>query len=348
MSPSLRRGLVLTGLIGLTGALAVAAVVTGSVHLDLQDVLRVLAGNPPQEDTTGLLIERVRVPRMVTAACAGSALGVAGLQMQTLFRNPLADPFSLGVSSGASLGVALLVTGAGASLSGATFAAGLGPLTRMGTVAAAAAGAGLVLVLVLVLARAVRVPTTLLIIGVMIGSAVTALVSLMLTWTDPQRAQQFIVWGLGSFSGTTNAEIAVLAGCTLAGLALAGLAVKPLNALLLGEGYARSMGVDVRRARAVVLAGASALTGVVTAFCGPIGFLGIAVPHAARRLVGTSDHRVLMPATALTGASAALGCSILSLLPAQIIPVNVITSLVGAPVVVAILLRSRSVQGVPA
>lgn len=343
-----KRVAALAALAVLTVVLALAALVVGSVRLDLGETVRVLLGHT-SDSTTSVLVQRVRLPRMVTATCAGAALGVAGLQMQTLFRNPLADPFSLGVSSGASLGVALLVTGAGgvaASLGGETFASGLGALSRFGTVSAAAVGSAVVLLVVLALARVVRVPATLLIIGVMIGSAVTALVSLVLTWTDPQRAQQFIVWGLGSFSATTNDQVTLLLGCTAGGLVVAALAVKPLNALLLGEGYARSMGVDVRRARLVVLLGASVLTGVVTAFCGPIGFLGISVPHSARRLVGTSDHRVLMPATALTGASAALGCSILSLLPGQVIPINVITSLVGAPVVVLILLRSTSVQGV--
>lgn len=189
---------------------------------------------------------------------------------------------------------------------------------------------------------------TLLIIGVMLGSAVTALVSVLLVATDPQRAQAFIAWGLGSFSGTSQTDVLILGACTVIGLGAALFTVKPLNALLLGENYARTMGVNVTRARIGVLVGASVLTGAVTAFCGPIGFLGIAVPHAARRIIGISDHRFLVPATIACGASAALACSILSLLPDQVIPINVITSLVGAPVVVAIVLRSRSIQGVAA
>lgn len=331
-----------------TGVLAVLAVISGSVTIPVGDAVAALFGRPMADPTAQLLVSRVRVPRAATAACAGAALSVAGLQMQTLFRNPLADPFSLGVSAGASLGVAVLITGFGAvgATAGVGFAAGLGVLGRFGTVSAAAIGAAAVLALVLVLARAVRVPTTLLIVGVMIGSAVTAFVSLLLIWTDPQRAQQFISWGLGSFSGTTESDLVVLGGCTALGLAVAALSVKPLNALLLGENYARSLGVDVRRARLVVLVGAALLTGVVTAFCGPIGFIGIAVPHAARRLIGTSDHRVLVPTTILCGASAALACSTLSVLPGQVIPINVITSLIGAPIVVAILLRSKAIQGV--
>ena len=331
-----RAGVLLALTVGV-GLLALLAVTSGSVALDPVDALRVLVGAQAHDPRVELLVGTVRLPRMATAACAGAALGVAGLQMQTIFRNPLADPFSLGVSSGASLGVALLITGVGSS-----FAAGLSLLGRFGTVSAAALGAAGVLTVMLVLSRGVRVPATLLIIGVM------ALVSLLLIWTDPQRAQQFIAWGLGSFGGTTSRDLAILFGCSAAGLVAALLSIKPLNALLLGEAYARSMGVDVRRARVVVLVGSSLLTGVVTAFCGPIGFIGIAAPRVARRLIGTSDHRSLLPAAALTGACAALGCSIVSLLPGQAIPINVITSLIGAPVVVAILLRSKSIQGVAA
>ncbi|MDO5683774.1 MAG: iron ABC transporter permease [Propionibacteriaceae bacterium] len=342
-----RRSGVLVGLTAATLVLALLAVVSGSVALDPVDALRVLVGLEAHDPRVELLVGTVRLPRMTTALCAGAALGVAGLQMQTIFRNPLADPFSLGVSSGASLGVALLITGAGVAVSG-SFAAGLGLLGRFGTVSAAALGSAAVLAVLLVLSRGVRVPATLLIIGVMLGSAVTAMVSLLLIWTDPLRAQQYISWGLGSFGGTTNQDLVILVGFTVLGVVVALLSIKPLNALLLGEAYAESVGVNVRRVRVVVLVGASLLTGVVTAFCGPIGFIGIAAPHVARRLIGTSDHRSLLPAAALVGACAALGCSIVSLLPGQVIPINVITSLIGAPIVVAILLRSKSIQGVSA
>lgn len=335
-----RRALVLGGLtIGTAVAFAVAISV-GSVAVPLSDTVRVLLGLGPQDPRWTVVIETVRLPRAATAALAGAALGVAGLQMQTLFRNPLADPFSLGVSSGASLGVSLTMVGTGG------FAAGLAAGGRLGVVAAAAAGAAVVLSGILMLARVVRTPVTLLVIGVMVGSAVTALVSLLLTWTDPQRVQQFISWGLGSFSGTTNADLVVFGGVTAAGLLVAALSVKPLNALLLGENYARTMGLDVRRARIITLLSASLLAGGVTAFCGPIGFLGIAVPHVARRLLGTSDHRVLLPATLLAGALTALLCAVASQTPGGVLPINVITSLAGAPVVIVILLRARSLQGV--
>lgn len=337
-----RHVLVLGALtIGMAVALAVAISV-GSVAVPLADTVRVLLGIGPRDPRWTVVIETVRLPRAATAALAGAALGVAGLQMQTLFRNPLADPFSLGVSSGASLGVSLTMVGTGG------FAAGLATGGRLGVVAAAAAGAAVVLTGILMLARVVRTPVTLLVIGVMVGSAVAALVSLLLTWTDPQRVQQFISWGLGSFSGTTNADLAVFGGVTAAGLLVAALSAKPLNALLLGENYARTMGLDVRRARIITLLSASLLAGGVTAFCGPIGFLGIAVPHVARRLLGTSDHRVLLPATMLAGALTALLCAVASQTPGGVLPINVITSLAGAPVVIVILLRARSTQGATA
>jgi iron complex transport system permease protein len=335
-----RRVLVLGALMSGTVLALALAITVGSVAVPLSDTVRVLLGTDPQDPRWTVVIQTVRLPRAVTAALAGAALGVAGLQMQTLFRNPLADPFSLGVSSGASLGVSLTMVGTGG------FAAGLAAGGRLGVVAAAALGAAVVLTGILVLARVVRTPVTLLVIGVMVGAAATALVSLLLTWTDPQRAQQFISWGLGSFSGTTTADLTVFGGVTAAGLLVAALSAKPLNALLLGENYARTMGLNVRRARIVTLLSASLLAGAVTAFCGPIGFLGIAVPHVARRLLGTSDHRVLLPATLLAGALTALLCAVASQTPGGVVPINVITSLIGAPVVIAILLRARSLQGV--
>ncbi|WP_242424706.1 iron ABC transporter permease, partial [Frankia sp. EI5c] len=184
----------------------------------------------------------------------------------------------------------------------------------------------------------------LLVIGVILNSAVGSVVSLLLTWTAPERAIQYWMWSLGSFAGTSNSDLTVLAPTVGAGLLLALLTVKPLNALLLGENYARTLGLRLRRVRAVTLLGASLLAGAVTAFCGPVAFLGIAVPHIARRLLGSTDHRLLVPATMLTGAILALVCSIGAQLPGtdMVLPINVITSLVGAPIVIAVLLRARS------
>jgi iron complex transport system permease protein len=330
-------GLVVAGLVAL-----VAAVAVGPVVVPPLDTVAVLLGLTPADPAAPVLIGAVRVPRAVTAALAGAALGVSGLQLQTLFRNPLAEPYVLGVSAGASLGVALTVAGAAGGAAGA-FTAGLTGGGRAGTVVAAALGAAVVLGLVLVLARFVRTGTILLITGVMLGSLATAFVSLLLTAIDPQRAQQFLLWGLGSFSGTTAADLAVFAPVVAGGLAVAATTVKPLDALLLGDGYARSMGVRIDRVRLLVLGSSAVLAGVVTAYCGPIAFLGMAVPHLARRAVGTSRHAVLLPAAALAGAALALLCSLAGSAPGRgQIPVNIVTAVVGAPVVIAVLLRSRT------
>jgi iron complex transport system permease protein len=207
-------------------------------------------------------------------------------------------------------------------------------------VGAAALGSAVVLGAVLLLARFVRTPVVLLVVGVMLGSLATAAVSLLLTVVDPQRAQQFVAWGLGSFAATTAADLAVFAPVVALGLLLA--RAKPLDALLLGDDYARTLGVRVERTRLVVLVSSALLAGAVTAFCGPVAFLGMAVPHLARRFAGTSRHRVLLPTALLTGALVALVCAVVAHLPWGPVPVNVITSVIGAPVVVAVLLRSRS------
>ncbi|RJK96539.1 iron ABC transporter permease [Vallicoccus soli] len=329
------------GLLVALAAALVAAVALGPVRVPLGETARVLVGAAPEDPRWSTVVGTLRVPRALTAVLAGSALGVAGLQLQTLFRNPLAEPYVLGVSSGASLGVGLVVVGAGGS--GAGFAAGLAGAGRVGVVVAAALGSALVLALVLLLARWARSAVTLLLVGVMVGSASTAALSVLLVWTEPERAQQFLLWGLGSFSATTWSDLRVLAPCVVAGLAAAAASARALDALLLGEAYARTMGVDVRRTRLLTLLSASLLAGATTAFCGPVAFLGLAVPHLARRAFGTSGHRVLLPGCAVLGAVLALVCAVVSQAPGSgtVLPLNAVTSFVGAPVVVAVLLRSR-------
>jgi iron complex transport system permease protein len=333
----------LAGLAAAVLALFVLAVALGPVSVPVPDTVRVLAGAAPSDPRWSVVIGTVRLPRALTAVLAGAALAVAGALVQTLFRNPLADPYVLGVSSGAGLGVALSLAAGGAAGATAGFAEGLAGAARLGAVGAAALGAAAVLALVLVLARWVRSVVTLLVVGVMVGAVTTAVVSLVLVWSDPRIAQQYVVWGLGSIDGTGGADLPVLAAVVGAGLVVAGLLVKPLNALLLGEAHARSVGVPVRRLRAAVVVAVALLAGGVTAFCGPIAFVGIAVPHLARLLVDTSDHRVLLPVTALAGAAVVLACSIAGHPPGTetVVPLNVVTSLVGAPVVIAVLLRSR-------
>jgi iron complex transport system permease protein len=260
--------------------------------------------------------------------------------MQTIFRNPLADPFVLGISSGASLGVALVVlTGGGA----AAFSGNLGLAGDAAITAASIAGAAIVLTFVLALSSRIVNPATVLILGLMFGYASAAFVAVLVAGTSPERLQQWVAWGFGSFSGVTMQRLMIFGPLTALGLAVAAATTKQLNALLLGEQYARSMGVAVRRARFVTMAGASVLGGVVTAFCGPISFLGIAVPHICRALLATSDHRALVPAVVLMGGIAALAAQIVALLPgnAGILPLNAVTALIGAPIVVVVLLRSR-------
>lgn len=321
--------------------LVVLALALGSVRVPLLDTIRVLIGAQPSDPRWQVIVTSMRVPRVLTALAAGSALGVAGLQMQTLFRNPLADPYVLGVSSGASLGVALVViVGAG---SGAGFISGLAGAGRIGVIVAAVLGAVLVLTIVVLLARWVASVATLLLVGVMVGAASTAAVSVLLAYADPQRIQQYLLWGLGSFTATAWPELRLLLLVTVVGLTVAALTIRPLNALLLGEGYARTMGINVRWVRLVAVASASLLTGATTACCGPIAFIGLVVPHLSRIALGTSDHRVVLPGVVLMGADVALACSIVSQLPGSgtVLPVNAVTALIGAPVVVAVLLGSR-------
>ena len=337
-----REVVVLIALVLLLGAAFVLSLVIGSTRVPAGRVVDVLLRGVRERDADAVVVETIRLPRSLTALLAGAALAVAGLQMQTLFRNPLADPFALGISSGASLGVALVVLGTGYGAA-AAFGVAVGVRGDALVTAAAIAGASAVLGLVLLVSARIANPTTVLILGLMFGYAVSAIVTVLVGASQPERLQQWAQWGFGSFSGVTWERLRVFGPLTLAGVVVASATTKQLNALLLGEHYARSMGLAVRRARLLTMFGASILGAVVTAFCGPISFLGIAVPHLCRGLLGTSDHRVLVPAVVLLGAAMALVAQMVSLLPgsAGVLPLNAVTSLMGAPVVVAVLLRGR-------
>lgn len=332
----------LAALAALAGVAFLAALAIGSTWVPLGQVVAVLAGATPDQDTSTIVVQTVRLPRAITAALAGAALGIAGLQMQTLFRNPLADPFALGVTSGASLGVALVVLGAGYGAVTA-FDNSLGVRGDAAITLAAVIGAAGVLGLVLAVSSRIPNPATVLILGLMFGYAVSAIVTVLVGASQPESLRQWVQWGFGSFAGVTWPRLRIFAPLIVAGLIVAALTTKQLNALLLGENYARSMGLAVRRARVLTMAGASVLGAVVTAFCGPISFLGIAVPHLCRGLLGTSDHRALVPAVMLLGATVALFAQILSLLPGSgvVLPLNAVTALLGAPVVVFVLVRAR-------
>lgn len=339
------RSAALFGLVFLLALAFLASLALGSVNIPLGQVAAILTGGAAEKDSWQSIILLFRLPKAITAALAGAALAVAGLQMQTLFRNPLADPYVLGISSGASLGVAAVVLASTSVLSGSEFLAGLGLLGNLSVVAAASLGAGLVMLLVMLAAR--RVSTmTLLILGLMFGYAAGAVVSILLHFSIAERIQTYISWTFGSFGGTTWSELKVYIPVLAAALVVAQVMVKPLNALLLGEKYARSLGLNVGRARFWIILSASVLSAAVTAFCGPIGFIGIAVPHICRSLLQTSDHRLLVPASTLLGAALALAADLIAHVPysSLVLPLNAITSLIGAPIVIWVILRRRNLQ----
>lgn len=339
MSRQVASLLALTALLGATFLLSLAL---GSTSIPAGEVWSILRGANAEPTPASIIVETIRLPRALTAALAGAALGIAGLLMQTLFRNPLADPFALGVSSGASLGVAVVVLGTGYG-GAALFGSALGLAGDAAVIAAAILGAMAVLGVVLAAASRIESPTTVLVLGLMFGYATSAFVTVLVGATQPERLEMWAAWQFGSFSGVTWQRLRLFAPLVGAGLLLAGLMSRQLDLLLLGESYARSMGLAVRRARLLTMLSASVLGAVVTAFCGPISFLGIAVPHLCRGLLGTAEHRLLVPAVVLLGASVALVAQTASLVPggAGIVPLNAVVSLIGAPVVVAVIVRGR-------
>ncbi len=333
------KPLLLGGLALLLVMLAMASLALGSAEIPLEQIVTVLLGGEADSAAWRNIVLKFRLPKTATALLAGMALGVSGLLMQTYFRNPLAEPFVLGVSSGAGLGVALVVLGAGAG--GTALLAGLGLAGDLLLTVAAGLGAAVTMALVLLVALRVRSSVTLLILGLMFGYLVAALVSLLLYFALPERIQAYINWTFGSFSGVTTSQLPILALMVAAGLLLAASQVKPLNALLLGEDYARSLGTRLTRTRIAIVCATALLVSAVTAFCGPIAFIGIAVPHLARGLLGSADHRLLLPGACLAGGCVALAAALIAELPGNnlVLPLNVVTALLGAPVVMLVVLR---------
>jgi iron complex transport system permease protein len=334
------------GLLGLAVLLAFllsVGLAWGSVCIPLREAAGALFGRSVSNPVWREILWQLRLPRCLTAVLAGAGLAVSGLVMQTLFRNPLAGPYSLGISAGATLGVALAVlAGAGAgTLPGMPVLARLGP--QLGAAGSAVAGAAAVMLLVLAVSRRIRSNTTLLILGLMFGQIAGGLVAVLQAFSDSERLRAFTFWGFGSYAGVTWTQLRALAGATVLGLLLAAFCAKPLNALLLGWTYARSLGVRAGRLRAALLASTSLLAGAVTAFCGPVAFLGLAVPHLCRGLFRSADHRVLLPACMLLGAALSLASDLACRLPGggRVLPLNAVTALVGAPVVIWILARRR-------
>ncbi|MEH2467250.1 iron ABC transporter permease [Nostoc sp.] len=319
----------------------------GSVDIPINEVVKILLGQESEKATWANIILKFRLPKALTATLAGAALGVSGLQMQTLFRNPLAGPFVLGISSGASLGVALVVLTA--SVTTPTLLADLGIISDFSLVIAASLGAASVLGMMLVVSRRVQDTMTLLILGLLFGYATSAIVSILLQFSSKERIQSYIMWTFGSFAGVTWRQLVVLIPVILLSLFLAVLQSKSLNALLLGESYARSLGLTVQKTRFSIITSASILAGGITAFCGPIAFLGVAIPHLCRSLFNTSDHRILIPSVIIMGAILALIADLFSQLwvSQMVLPLNAVTALIGTPVVTWVILRRNSQKSFP-
>ncbi len=290
------------------------------------------------------ILTQFRLPKAVTALLVGIALSISGLQMQTLFRNPMAGPYVLGLSSGASLGVAFVILGFSADLSPESIK-GFG---NWAIAAASWTGAGLVMLLIMMISSRVKNIMTVLILGIMLSSAISAIVSIMQYFSNETMLKAYIIWTMGSLGNLTASQLNVMLLSVLIGVILSLISVKMLNALLLGEDYAKSIGLDVKRSRYVIIAGTSILAGTITAFCGPIGFIGIAVPHLARIIFRTSDHKVLIPGTILAGAIIMLASDIISQMPGSdnVLPVNSVTALIGIPVVVWVILRDQKYRDI--
>lgn len=324
-------------------ALFIVNVALGPVDIPVSEIGAIIFTGDGSRDAWVKIIEFIRLPRAITAVIAGAALSVGGLLMQTLFRNPLAGPSVLGISAGASLGVAAVMLAAGSSIFAIQQLGGWGSWLIIG---AATLGASAVLLVILLISKRIKSNVTLLIIGLMIGTMTIAIVSIWQYFSNPHQIQDYLIWTFGSLAGVYGQQLFILVIVSAAGCLLAFGLSKPLNGLLLGERYARSMGFSVQRVRFWVIGSASILAGAVTAFCGPIGFVGVAVPHLARSLFNTNDHRTLIPATMLTGAVLMLACDIVAQLPgsSSTLPISAVTSLVGAPVVIWVIVRQRNLQ----
>ncbi len=321
-----RSVLLFTALVALTLFLFLLDLAVGAVAVPLGDVWAALTGGDCPRATAKIILN-IRLIKAVVALLAGAALSVSGLQMQTLFRNPLAGPYVLGISSGASLGVALVVL------------AGVG--SSIGIAGAAWLGAAIVLVVIAAVGHRIKDIMVILILGMMFSSGIGAVVQILQYVANDESLKMFVVWTMGSLGDVTLNQLTVLIPSIVTGLLLAVVTIKPLNLLLFGEEYAVTMGLNVRRSRGLLFLSTTLLAGTVTAFCGPIGFIGLAMPHVTRMLFRNSDHRVLVPGTVLSGASVLLLCDLVSKL--FTLPINAITALLGIPIVVWVVLRNKSV-----
>ena len=315
-------------------------IIFGSVNLSLSEVWSALF-NSDSDESIQTIIWRFRAPKAIVAVLAGAALSASGLQMQTLFRNPLAGPYVLGISSGASLGVSALILGL--PLLGISFDSDI--VRNIGVVGAAWIGSAAILAAIIAVSTRIKDIMAILILGMMFGSASGAIVEI-LQYLSPEGAlKSFVVWSMGSLGGVTTTQLTILVPVLLVGLGISILLIKPLNTLLLGESYARSMGVNINVVRRLIFVSTTLLAGTITAFCGPVGFIGIAVPHMARMFFMEADHKTLMPASMLLGAAVMLLCDLIAQLPGSemTVPINSITALIGIPIVILVIIKNKKI-----
>lgn len=329
-------------LAGIIVVLMAANLAFGSVDIPLKAVGNILFGGEVEKESWQFIVWESRVPQCITALLCGAALSASGLMLQTVFSNPLADSSILGISLGASLGVALVLLAGGGSIVAGEFALS----GFLSVVAGAFAGAVLVMAVIMFLSVVIKNNVMLLIAGIMIGYVVSSVISLLNFFSTAEGVHSFVIWGMGNFGGVSMAQLPGFSIVTLLGLLVAILLIKPLNALLLGTRYAENLGINIRRIRNWLLLATGLLTAVTTAFCGPVAFIGLAVPHMARLMLGTSNHNSLMPVTLLTGSAVALLCNLICILPGEagIIPLNAVTPLLGAPVIIYVIVNQRKIQ----
>ena len=338
---NLRFSISMAIIIAMLIMLIVANLLIGSVDIDPLAVWQIVTGRGHENHVWEIIILNTRLPMIATAALSGAALSVSGLLLQTAFNNPLAGPSILGVSTGASFGVAVVMLASGSAL-WLTQSVG----TYMTILIGALAGAALVLIVLLLFSTMVHSSTMLLIIGILVSYLTSSAVSLLNFFATEEGVHSYVIWGLGNFSGVTPSQLPFFAFFIIATLALSTTLVKPLNALLLGTRYAENLGVNTKRTRNSLLIITGILTAGVTAFCGPISFIGLVVPHIARLVLNTSNHNRLLPATMLAGATVALLCTLISVLPQQVgvIPINAITPIIGVPIIIYIIINRKNIQ----
>jgi iron complex transport system permease protein len=318
----------------------------GPVSIPFKSVIKIFFSLESDNDAWTYIINKIRIPKTVTAILVGCGLSVGGLQMQTLFRNPLAGPSVLGITAGASLGVALIMLGAGSVTSLYTIQE-LGINGSWLLIIASSLGAAFIMVIIVAISSSLRDNVIMLIVGVMIANITLSIISIWQYFSAPDQIKDYLLWTFGSLGGVTGYQLNVLAIMVAVGVLISFATSKLLDALLLGENYARSMGLTVNRARIIIICSTSILAGSITAFCGPIGFIGIAVPHLARSLFNTSSHRILIPACCLIGTALMLFCDIVSQLPGSqtTLPINIITALIGSPVVIWVIVSRNNLRG---